>query len=140
MNTHKHPDSELLDRLRAGLLDEDPAHKAELENHLQQCSICRQRHSWPTALQATDPALTSRLDQARHLALQAHDKSTLRRLAPLAAAAAIALVAVLLVQPARLPEVENTRLADSTEVPEIYEDLDFYLWLTEHNSSRDSST
>ncbi|HHJ18142.1 MAG TPA: hypothetical protein ENJ80_15790 [Gammaproteobacteria bacterium] len=140
MNTHKHPDSELLDRLRAGLLDDAPAQKAELENHLAQCSACRQRHNWPATLQAADPALDNRLDRARQRAIQAPGKSALRRFAPLAAAAAIALVAILLVQTARQPDPENTRMAGTTEVPEVYEDLDFYLWLTDHNGSRDSST
>ena len=140
MNTHKHPDSELLDQLRAGLLDEEPARKAALESHLEQCSACRQRHNWPAALQAADPALDRRLDQARQQAMQAHGKTALRRFAPLAAAAAVALVAILLVQPTPQPGPQNTQVAGSTEVPEIYEDLDFYLWLTEHNGSRDSST
>ena len=86
--------------------------------------------------------LLRQLDQARHQALLARKKTALRRFAPLAAAAAIALVAVLVVKPLQSPDTGDTRLAGTTPdaVPEIYEDLDFYLWLTDHKASPDSST
>ena len=141
----QHPDSEFLDQLRAGLLDENPSQKAALEAHIQQCVTCRQRYDWPTALRADDTQiqrLERRLDQARQQALLAPKKTDLRRFAPLAAAAAIALVAVLVVQPLRSPDTDDTQLAGTTPgaVPEVYEDLDFYLWLADHKASPDSST
>jgi len=141
----QHPDSESLDQLRAGLLDENPSHKSVLEAHLQQCVRCRQRYNWPAVLRPDDAQkqhLDRRLEQARNQALRVRNKTALRRFAPLAAAAAIALVAVLVVQPLQSPDTDDTRLAGATPgaVPEIYEDLDFYLWLTEHKTSSDSST
>ena len=141
----QHPDSESLDQLRAGLLDENPSHKSVLEAHLQQCVRCRQRYDWPAVLRADDAQkqhLDRRLELAPHQALRVRKKTTLRRFAPLAAAAAIALIAVLVVQPLQSPDTDDTRLAGATPgaVPEIYEDLDFYLWLTEHKTSSDSST
>jgi len=141
----QHPDSELLDQLRAGLLDEKPLQKAGLEAHIQQCKTCRQDYDWPAALRLDDAQnrhLVRQLERARHQALMARKKSALRRFTPLAAAAAIALVAVLVVKPLQSPDTDDTRLAGTTPgaVPEIYEDLDFYLWLADHKRSPDSST
>jgi predicted anti-sigma-YlaC factor YlaD len=141
----QHPDSELLDQLRAGLLDEHPSQKAELQAHIQQCEVCRRGYDWPAALrsdQAQNQRLLGQLDGARRQALLTRKKTALRRFAPLAAAAAIALVAVLVVKPLQSPDTDDTRLAGTTPgaVPEIYEDLDFYLWLSDHKASPDSST
>ena len=141
----QHPDPELLDQLRAGLLDEDPLQKTGLEAHIQQCATCRQSYAWPQALRPDDTQtqhLVRQLDQALHQALPARKKTALRRLAPLAAAAAIALLAVLVIKPLQSPDTGNTRMAGTTPgaVPEIYEDLDFYLWLADHKASPDSST
>ena len=57
-------------------------------------------------------------------------------------AASVALVAVLLVKPALEPEPDEARLAstDVREVPELYEELDFYLWLADHKEDKDSRT
>ena len=41
MHNHQHPDTELLDRLRAGLLDDLPREKAAIEEHLATCESCR---------------------------------------------------------------------------------------------------
>ena len=51
----QHPDSELLDRLRSGLLDDSPLEKASLEAHLQQCDYCRRAYHWPAQLRAASP-------------------------------------------------------------------------------------
>ncbi|MEN8763404.1 MAG: hypothetical protein ABF290_13310 [Thiogranum sp.] len=141
----QHPDSELLDRLRAGLLDENPLQKDGLEAHLQQCVTCRRGYDWPAALRSDDAQiqhLARQLDRSRRQALSARKKTTLRRFAPLAAAAVLALLAVLVVKPLQSPDTDDTRLAGTTPgaVPEIYEDLDFYLWLADHKASPDSST
>jgi len=141
----QHPKSELLDQLRAGLLDENPLQKAELQAHIQQCEVCRRGYDWPAVLrsdQAQNQRLLRQLDGARRQALLTRKKTALRRFAPLAAAAAIALVAVLVVKPLQSPDTDDTRLAGTTPgaVPEIYEDLDFYLWLSDHKASPDSST
>ncbi len=141
----QHPDSVLLDRLRAGLLDDHPHQKAEIEAHIQHCDACRQRYDWPGILRTDktqDEFLNRRLDGMRQRALLSHGKSALRRFLPLAAAAAIAMVTVLVVKPLQSPEGDETRLAATSPapVPEVYEDLDFYLWLADHETSRDSST
>ena len=147
MNRHNlHPDTELLDQLRAGLLDDDPVEKAELEAHRADCKSCRQGYDWsgglrPGALAVPDPS--ARLDQARRRALQsAGHGRRLRRLIPVAVAASVALVAVLLVKPALEPDAGNNQLARSEngEVPELYEELDFYLWLADHKGEKDSRT
>jgi hypothetical protein len=138
-----HPDTELLDELRAGLLDDDPARKRELERHLADCPLCQQRHNWagglaPGALPVPEP--TERLDAARRQAIRSAAKGAARRFIPFAVAAAAALVAVLLVKPVLEPDAGDTRLASnhSGEVPELYEDLDFYLWLADHKAEKDS--
>ncbi len=146
MNRHKlHPDTELLDQLRAGLLDAEPVRKAELEAHLADCTSCRQRYDWggtlrPGALAVPD--LSERLDRARRRALQSAGRGKLRRLIPVAVAASVALVAVLLVKPTLEPDSGNEHLARSEngEVPELYEELDFYLWLADHKGEKDSRT
>ncbi|MGD8853040.1 MAG: hypothetical protein PVI28_11635, partial [Gammaproteobacteria bacterium] len=65
-----------------------------------------------------------------------------RRFIPFAVAAVAALVAVLLVKPVLEPDTGETRVAggDAKEVPELYEDLDFYLWLADHKGEKDSRT
>jgi hypothetical protein len=146
MSRHNHhPHSEMLDRLRSGLLDDQPDQKAELEAHLQSCQQCRQRYDWhgylgPDTLEF--PGHEKRLHQARQRALASAPRKTLRRFAPLAAAAAIALVAVLVTSPLRDQEDAETRLAgtNSSDIPEVYEELDFYLWLADHKDTLDSST
>ena len=142
----QHPDTETLDQLRAGLLDEDPSRKAAVEAHLQRCESCRHSYQWPTAALQPEGAqieqLARQLDGARRRALQAPEKTSLRRLTPLVAAAAVALVAVLVIKPLQSPDTEETQLAGTTPgaVPDVSEDLDFYLWLADHNDSADSST
>jgi hypothetical protein len=146
MNRHNlHPDTELLDQLRAGLLDGDPAQKTELQAHLEICQRCRQRYSWDGHLQVGGLPIADakqRLDRARQRALRATRPNLARRLVPFAVAAAIALVAVLVVKPALEPEPEEARLAgtDAKQVPELYEELDFYLWLADHKEDKDSRT
>jgi negative regulator of sigma E activity len=83
-----------------------------------------------------------RLDRARQQALQATGRGVVKRFVPFAVAAAVALVAVLLVKPALEPDADDTRVAGTatTEVPELYEELDFYLWLADHKGDKDSRT
>jgi len=143
MNTpNVHPDTELLDRLRAGLLDDDPRHM-ELEAHLNQCAVCRQRCNWQGLMKTAElatPADEQQLDSAREKALRAAQRSPLlHRLIPLAVAASIALVVVMLMSP--LQEPDEQLAATVKEEPELYEDLDFYLWLADHKRvDKDSAT
>lgn len=146
MNTPDvHPDMELLDRLRAGLLDDDPRRR-ELETHLSACEYCRQRSDWRTVMNTVElatPAIEQRLNNARKQALHAPQRSLApRRLVPLAAAASIALLAVVLVNPWQQTDNTDSQLAaSSTDAPEFYEELDFYLWLADHKRvDEDSAT
>ena len=140
-----HPDSELLDQLRAGLLDHDPGQKTELEAHLAHCQRCQQRYDWDGTLQVGALPVADvgeRLDRARRQALQVTGPGLARRFVPFAVATAVALVAVLLVKPALEPDPDEARLAgtDTKQVPELYEELDFYLWLADHKEDKDSRT
>jgi hypothetical protein len=142
--TDSHPDTERLDQLRAGLLDDRPALKAELEAHLGDCPACRRRFNLPASLrlQTVQPDdLQARLDQARRRALMSGRRRLWHTLVPVAAAAAVALVAVLVSNPLQQPD-EEIQVAETApqEVPELYEDLDFYLWLADHKHSGDSAT
>ena len=140
-----HPDTELLDRLRTGLMDDDPAHKAELETHLRDCEICHRRYTFNGMLQSETLAssdLDSRLNEARRQAMRMPTRHRKQKLIPLAVAAAIALVAVVLVNPVQelVPTDHQVASSNGKDVPELYEELDFYLWLADHNKDKDSTT
>ncbi len=145
MNMHdRHPDDEQLDRLRAGLLDDEPALKTEIEAHLNQCASCRTRYHWSGQLHPGKPAIdtpTGQLDSIRQLALDTTARRS-RRL-PYAIAVALALLVVVLVKPALQDAPETTRLAQTpTEeaTPVLYENLDFYLWLADHKGDTGSTS
>jgi ferric-dicitrate binding protein FerR (iron transport regulator) len=137
----RHPDTEVLDRLRAGLLDDQPQRKAALEQHLQQCASCRRHQDWAAQLNETVPLPDQQLDRLRRRALAAPAVKRHHRLLPLAAAAALAIAAVGLFHLLPAPESGNPQVATSNQsVPDLYEDLDFYLWLADHKAPGDSST
>jgi ferric-dicitrate binding protein FerR (iron transport regulator) len=142
----QHPDTELLDRLRAGLFDDNPQQRTRLEQHLRECADCRRAYDWPGSLRST--ALPdAQLDALRKRALAVPAARRRYRLAPLAAVAALALAAVGLVSLLPSPQAPAPQLAvqeQAAPVPDLYEDLDFYLWLADHKGnpqgSGDSST
>lgn len=138
----QHPDSELLDRLRSGLLDDEPQLRSRVEQHLQTCPACRRSYHWPASLQGAGRVSDAQLDALRRQALAAPAQRT-RRWLPLAAAAALALAAVglisLLPSP-QSPRAPQVAVSEPNNVPDLYEDLDFYLWLADHKGSGDSST
>jgi ferric-dicitrate binding protein FerR (iron transport regulator) len=140
--SEQHPESALLDQLRAGLLDDKPEQRAELQKHLQYCEQCRHVYEWPTRLRQAIPAMDSRLDELRTRALTAPSVRRFRPLVPLAAAAALAVVAIALVnlQPDTPNDTPQVAASSPATVPDLYEDLDFYLWLADHKASSDSST
>jgi len=142
MHSQQHPDPELLDRLHAGLLDEEPEARAALEQHVADCAACRQQlDGWqqlgPAGLgpQLDSRQLADDLQAARRRALGSHSASAGHRHRALApyAAAAVLLLAVsaglwsLLPYDSDTPAVVASR--SSEQVPDVYEDLDFYLWL-----------
>lgn len=139
--SEQHPDSVVLDRLRAGLLDDDPQQKAALQQHLRQCAHCHRAYDWPASLRGVATELDARLDQLRHRALATTPADRSHRWLPLAVAATLALVAVGLFRLQPAPETSPPQVTASKQnVPDLYEDLDFYLWLADHKGTGDSST
>ncbi|MGD2111839.1 MAG: hypothetical protein PVI50_00525 [Gammaproteobacteria bacterium] len=145
MHSQQHPDLEQLDRLRAGLLDDRPHEKAMLETHLAGCDTCQAHFgSWeqlgPGALgPGLEPAALVRdLHAARRRALDSRHAARHRHTFAPYATAALLLIAVTIgiwtghnwLQ----PEPQLTAQA-TQEVPDIYEDLDFYLWLADQNGT-----
>ena len=139
-----HPDDEQFDRLRAGLLDDEPALKTDIETHLGQCASCRKRYNWSGHLHPGKLAIntpTEQLDSIRQQALDTTAQPS-RRL-PYAIAVALALVAVVLIKPSlQQDNPATTRLAQTPPeaTPVLYENLDFYLWLADHKGDADSTS
>ncbi|HHJ14740.1 MAG TPA: hypothetical protein ENJ79_10275 [Gammaproteobacteria bacterium] len=147
MNRHDtHPDTEQLDRLRAGLLDEDPQSTRQLRAHLEHCPACRRRFEQPGHM--LEHAPETELDRRRHQVLaQARPARRHRPLAAIAAGLAVVTVAFYLGHEA--PPTQTDILAQhqtrdgktATGAPPVpFEDLDFYLWLADRAGRRDSST
>lgn len=143
MHNQHHPELELLDRLRAGLLDGQPEEKAALERHLATCRACRSRfEGWqqlgPAALgPRLDPGLLHNdLRKLRHRALGAAGSGHHWSITPYATAALLLIAASaglwsLQQEPAVPPQLA---VQDTQDVPDLYEDLDFYLWLADHEN------
>ena len=151
MHNQQHPDSETLDRLRAGLLDDSPEEKATVEAHLASCERCRSYSDiWqqlgPDALgpRLDETALGTALQNARHQALTQGSRSHARhrRLLPYAAAASLVLAVTVGLWTIQPGIDTNERIADSSQtIPDIYEDLDFYLWLAnQHENETDNGS
>lgn len=146
MPSQQHPDLELLDRLRAGLLDEQPAEKAALEQHIAGCASCRrQLDGWqqlqPSGLgpQLDAARLASDLQAARRQALESGSRGSRPVFLPYAAAAVL-LLAISAGLWSLRPGTDTTphmAARDSLQVPDIYEDLDFYLWLANQEDNGD---
>ncbi|OGI43299.1 MAG: hypothetical protein A2150_06650 [Candidatus Muproteobacteria bacterium RBG_16_64_11] len=151
-----HPDDQTLDRLRAGLLDDN----ADLRAHVEACAVCRQRLAvWDRlarhlpASTSPDGALAAQLRARRQTALaglSAGRATGERRWAPqyLAMAAAVTAVAigvgVFLALDHDGPDASPDTLSAQAERPtDIYADIDFYLWLTKEglpdNTAGDAS-
>jgi hypothetical protein len=137
MHSQQHPEPDQLDRLRAGLLDDQPEAKVALEAHVAGCVICQQRCSWqllqPGALgpDLDNDALQQSLRKARRQALQSSSEHSRHGFVPWASAALI-LIAVSIGIWTLLPDngsQQQMAALDSRKIPDIYEDLEFYLWL-----------
>lgn len=148
MHSEAHPDTELLDRLRAGLLDEDLESKARLEHHLAACPSCRERanawdHLGRDALGAwpvMDDALSVGLRRARQQALAAGRQQRLVSRRPLLAAAAVLLIALSAglwtLRHEFVDTVPVTTAKNGEGIPDLYEDLDFYLWMAKQGNDK----
>lgn len=148
MHNEAHPDTELLDRLRAGLLDDDAGIKTRLERHLADCPRCRGRvnawehlgqnalGTWPV----TEDRLSAGLKLARQRAMTAgrHHRIAIRH--PLLATAAMLLIAVSAglwtLRHEFVDTVPMTAARTGEEVPDLYEDLDFYLWMANQGDDK----
>jgi hypothetical protein len=146
MHEQAHPDTELLDRLRAGLLDDRIEMKARLERHLFACPQCRGRlHAWEhlgrDALGAW-PVANDRLSAGLKLARQrAMTERRHRRIIsyPALATAAMLLIAVsagLWTLRHEFVDTAPMTAQTSEEIPDLYEDLDFYLWMANQGDNK----
>ena len=144
MHRQQHPDPEQLDQFRAGLLDEQVEEKAALEAHIEHCPSCQSLlNNWqqlgPAALgpQLDPESLGHSLQQARRQALDSKNARPSRTFMPYATAALL-LIAVSIGFWVAQPEYRETTLATADQgqdVPGLYEDIDFYLWLAEENEN-----
>ena len=144
MHSQQHPDPEQLDQLRAGLLDDQADEKKSLESHIEHCPSCQSLvNNWqqlgPGALgpQLGEESLGHALQQARQQALSDADTRHARTFTPYATAALL-LIAVSIGFWVAQPEHLDTQLATvdaGQEVPDLYEDIDFYLWLAGQNGN-----
>lgn len=138
MHGQQHPDLEQLDRLRAGLLDDQPQSKAVLQQHVTGCAVCRDRSNWqslrPGALgpDLDSAALRQSLRAARSQALQAPGgRHAPHGFLPYATAALLLLAVSIGIWTLQTgPDVPPQMAARDVErIPDVYEDLEFYLWL-----------
>ncbi len=141
--SNSHPDDRALDRLRAGLLDDT----TELRAHVEACTVCRQRLAvWDRLARALpagispDGTLAAQLRVRRQAALAGlatvHAPGA-GRWAPryLAMAAAVAAVAIgvgvfMALDRGGSDTAPNALSVQVDRPPDIYADIDFYLWLT----------
>ena len=142
MHNQQHPDTELLDRLRAGLLDDRPAEKAAIEQHLNECETCRSNMDIWSQLDADalgplvdSGSIGTALQGARQRALSATGHHRRHALLPYATAAALVLAVAVGLWTTRPGVDTNDMMADAPAIPDIYEDLDFYLWLATQDES-----
>lgn len=144
MHRQQHPDPEQLDQLRAGLLDDQPDVKTALESHIGQCLPCQSLlNSWqqlgPGALgPRLNPGLLGHsLQQARQQALGIPGVRRPFTFIPYATAALL-LIAVSIgfwaVQPGQ-QELTLVTADQNQDIPGLYEDIDFYLWLARQNGN-----
>jgi hypothetical protein len=137
MHSQRHPEPDQLDRLRAGLLDDQPEIKAVLEAHVATCATCRERCNWqllqPGAMvpDLDTGALQQSLRNARRQALQAGSQRSRHAFIPYATAALLLVAVSIGIWTLQLDNGGQQQMAmqDSRMIPDIYEDLEFYLWL-----------
>jgi len=138
MQSQQHPEPDQLDRLRAGLLDDQPEIKATVEAHIAACVSCQQRSDWrllqPGAAghDLDAAALQQSLQNARRQALQAGSRECHRHgFSPYATAALLLITVSIGIWMLQTDHGGQQQMVsqDSRMIPDIYEDLDFYLWL-----------
>lgn len=162
MSSMSHPTTIELDRLRAGLLDNDPSAREALMAHLATCDACRQhldglQLSRKLARHLDADAWTTQALRARRLQALAGHASGVRsgfgryaaRYTVWGSATAMALVLVIAGVNFRTmfssPAPEPTTIAGTAEPAtaaaqdDVYADLDFYLWLSKQSDAEPSN-
>lgn len=148
----QHPTTESLDRLRAGLLDESPVVKQEIEHHLANCATCRrQAGRWDDLVHVLDgtanneAALAAELHARRRAALAGAATTPRQPWAlpwpALATAAAVTLVlglGIFLRLPSEITAPPTiTQQAQIEPKADMFADIDFYVWLAEQEQAAD---
>lgn len=155
MNTNPqhpdHPEVAQLDQLRAGLLDNNPTVKSRLLEHVRDCFHCR--HAVATIDACVTPGqpdahLAQQLRVRRQAALagKAASRTTTPRRHFLAAPAMAATMLLAVVMGTGIflgleppPASTSPVLAQAPgDVPDVYADIDFYLWLSDHPATEDA--
>jgi hypothetical protein len=150
----KHPTTNDLDRLRAGLLDDSPAEKTALTAHLEACTSCRTRAGNVGNIVAAasdlrdDPWINQALRARRAQALQGRSSGTRSGLGKqyvwgpaVAAALVLAVVGLnfqaLFAPPAGVSSTPQVvaEAGTANNAPDVYDDLDFYIWLSSQNDA-----
>lgn len=143
--TEAHPADDELDRLRAGLIEGSSREHERLRAHLEGCARCQARERvWIRAREslealAREPGLAARLRARRERALRGESAARRGRRAAVAvfATVVVAAVAVGLGTWTYLGhEAPDAQLASGRDnVPDLYADIDFYLWLLEREAA-----
>jgi anti-sigma factor RsiW len=148
MRDQTHPDMELLDRLRAGLLDEDAEERSRLERHIGTCPQCRAclegwKHLGPMALgpKLDSAAVSKQLRQLRQQALATAKRPRTRNYQLLATAALLLIAVTVGIWNVQYQDSDAPQMTaqGSDTVPDLYEELDFYLWLADQNGDDTNS-
>jgi len=122
-----HLTDEQLDRLRAGI-DADGA------EHLATCVSCQKRFNvWDETHPQPQPALAQALAARRHAVLAQAPATSTRHWYYSAIAATLLAVGVglyVFLPATQPPATVVAEKAQADNVPDLYADIDFYLWLT----------
>lgn len=143
---NQHPSMIVLDALRAGLLDSHPERREAVTAHLNTCADCRQQAALAPRLlraldrQTIDERLAAQLAARRRQALRGGPRRRARS-AFLGLAVAATLVAIAVgIGTIFLNDMKDpapvVATAD-TPSPDLYADLDFYLWLMHKHTNED---
>lgn len=136
----EHPSKETLDELRAGLLDEDRERSERLLTHVLHCDRCRSDWDRWGEIASAVPQLDPRSQAAmvnRALMTPPRGRHTWWPAVAVAVTLSIGLGVWWSLDgtdPGPQPPI-----AQQAAVPDVYEDLDFYLWLANQQEDLSSS-
>lgn len=134
----EHPDTETLDQLRAGLLDDDPARKEQLLAHVNTCDQCRPEWMrWQKIAELSGGLAPSEQERMIRQALDTPPRRQHHWLPAMAAAVTLA-VGIGLWMGGQEINSGGEQIAQQQMSPAVDEDLDFYLWLAEQPDEQTS--